>query len=260
MQSGHAVDAVKHLRQYLSAADAAQDKVEAIRAKWLPKAEAYSGLLRVDVSSGLTVAVDDEVVGQTPFALTIPVPPGEHRIDVRRGAAVESRTLLVPAGVMTWVVFEPRTEPTAPPPRLPPPPGSAQPAEQAAPSLARVITIASVGAAATLAGAISIAFVASSNRDADNADSLRTALPGNSACAQAPLPPLCPSLQRAVENQYRHRDLAIGFGITAGALVITDVVLFLVWPSDSAARSAVSQVRVSPAGGGGASLGWETTF
>lgn len=167
----------------------------------------------------------------------------------------------VPAGAVTFIAFEPPRElPTPPPAAL----VSARPAGERPSkerSAAKVVTIASVGGAAILAGTFAVVFAISSNGDENDAAQLRTQFPpGNSACAGTPPHPLCPSLQRAVESNYYHRNLAYGFGIAAGALAVTAVVLLVFWPAPSSTRATASHVLVSPVGNDGALFGWRAQF
>lgn len=262
-QCGHSVDAVKHFRRYLSAADAALDKVEAIRTKWLPRAEASSGLVRVDAGAGATIVVDGEWAGTTPLDAAIPVEPGEHRVEVRRGGTTLVSVVNAGAGIVTPVIFaapeEARGATTATPSAATPPDAVAH---HRAPdrSTAKVIAVASVGGAAALAGVISVVFAVSSGGDANYASDLRAQLPGNSTCSQIPAPSPCSQLTRTLESQYYHRDLAYGFGIAAGALLVTDVLLVILWPSPSSNRALASHLAAGPAASNAVALGWNTQF
>ena len=263
-QCGHSVEAVKHFRQYVGAADAAPDKVEAIRGKWLPRAESESGLLRVDAGAGATIVVDGESVGTAPLDATIPVSPGEHRVEARRGGTTLASVVNAGAGIVTPVLF------AAPAPAeksaiaaaapLTVMPDEAGDHRSPGPSTAKVVTVASVGAAAALAGMISAAFAISSTGDASAASDLHGQLPGDSACAQVPPHVACAQLKRTLDSQYYHRDLAYGFGVAAGALVVTDVLLVIFWPARSSGRALASHVIAAPAGSGGAIVGCAAQF
>lgn len=254
VQSGHAVDAVKHFRRYLKAPDADPDKADIIRSRWLTRAEAESGLLRIEAAPGTLILVDAEIVGTTPLVSTVPVPAGEHRVEARRGSALLADVVRAVTGEVTPVSFDVpekraavQSSSTDEAPRH-----HDQPSSE--PSRTKVVTVASVGGAALLSGAIAAAFAVSSSGDASHAAALRAQLPNNSACAATSPPPVCSQLRRQVDSQYTHRDLAYGFGIAAGALVAADVLLFIFWPRTT------SSVVAAPTGANGAMLGWRTAF
>lgn len=254
VQSGHAVDAIKHFRLYLNAPDADPDKAEVIRSRWLTRAEAESGLLSIEAAPGTLILVDAEIVGTTPLVSTVPVAAGEHRVEARRGTALLANVIRAETGVVTPVSFNVPEERAAvqSSPTDKAPPHHDQSSSEA--SRAKVITIASVGGAAVLSGAIAAAFAVSSTGDASHADDLRAQLSSSSACASAPQPSPCAPLKRELDNQYYHRDLAYGFGIAAGALVAADVLLFIFWPRTT------SSIVAAPTGAAGAMIGWRTQF
>jgi hypothetical protein len=255
VQSGHATDAVKHFRLYMRAPDLDPDKAEIIRTKWLTRAEAESGLLRVEAAAGTLILVDAELIGATPLSSTVPVSAGEHRVEARRGTALLANNVRAELGVVTPVSFAMPDESAAAasPPTLEARPSRVdQPSYEA--SRAKLITVAPVGGAAVLAGGVAVLFAISSNDDANRASELRAQLSSNSACAASPQPAACPPLKSAVDSQYSHRDLALGFGIAAGALVATDALLFIFWPRRT------QSVIVAPTSASGAMLGWRTQF
>jgi len=255
-QSGHAVDAVKHFRSYLGATDADPGKADVIRTKWLTRAEAESCLLRIEAAPGTLILVDAELIGTTPLASTVPVPAGDHRVEARRGSILLANVVRAETGVVTPVSFTvPDEKASAPPPatveiaphRIVDPPASEA-------STAKVVTVASVGGAAVLAGGIAVLFAISSNGDADRGGETSAQLSSNSACAASPQPPLCSELRRELDSAHYHRDLAYGFGIAAGTLLAADALLFIFWPR------ATSAVVATPTGAKGAMLGWRSDF
>jgi hypothetical protein len=261
VQSGHAPDAVKHFRLYLSAPDSDTDKAAIIRTKWLTKAEAESGLLRVEAAAGTIILVDAELIGATPLPASIPVTAGKHRVEARRGGSLLANEVGVASGVVTPISFD---MPDVRAPVVSPPAVESRLAVGASPrhvdqpssvaSSGKIITVASVGGASVLAGTIAVLFGISSHGDASYAADLRSELASSSACAASPQPPQCVRLRRALDNQYDHRDLAVGFGITAGALLAADALLFIFWPR------ATSTMVAAPAGTKGAMLGWRAQF
>jgi hypothetical protein len=254
VQSGHAVDAVKHFRDYLNEPDADPNKAQVIRTKWLPRAESETGLLRIDAASGTILLVDGELVGRAPLIATVPVAPGDHRVEARRGTSAPIASVVrADTGVVTSVSLIVPEEKAAALSSTTAEPAPLRIVDQSTdPSTAKIVTVASVGGAAVLAGGVAVLFAISSAGDANHAGELSAQLSSNSACTVSGQPPLCSGLRSERDNQYRHRDLAYGFGITAGALVAADLLLFLLWPRTT------SSVVAAPTDTKGAMIGWRS--
>jgi hypothetical protein len=255
VQSGHAVDAVKHFRDYLNEPDADPNKAQIIRTKWLPRAESETGLLRIDAASGTILLVDGELVGKAPLIATVPVAPGDHRVEARRGTfAPIASVVRAEPGVVTPVSLSVPEEKAAAPSSTTAEPAPRRMVEQPSPdpSTAKIVTVAAVGGAAVLAGGIAVLFAISSSGDANRAGELSAHLSSNSACTGSSQPPLCSGLRSERDNEYVHRDLAYGFGITAGAFVAADALLFLLWPRTT------SSIVAAPTDATGVIIGWRS--
>src|SRR5579862_6575179 len=61
LQSGHPVEAAQHLHEYLRHTEQPADKLDLVRTKWLPRAEAETARLDVFVPAGAEVLVDGVV-------------------------------------------------------------------------------------------------------------------------------------------------------------------------------------------------------
>ena len=83
LESDHAVESVRHMRGYLVELDAEPDKVDALRIKWLPRAEAQTSRLQIDAPSGADVTLDGAPQGHAPLP-PIDVAVGPH--DITRSA------------------------------------------------------------------------------------------------------------------------------------------------------------------------------
>lgn len=247
VQSGHPVEAINHFRQYVGAPDAVPDKVDVIRTKWLPRADSEAGHLHIDVAAGTTILVDGVNVGGAPFDSDVPVLPGEHRIEARRNDVTRTSVVHAIAGAVSAVSFD-SVERDGPPvsaakPVLPTAadrsPRHAPPAE--GPSTAKLVTVASLGAAALLAGGMAFVFATSSSDYASRASAMRASLPAQSSTCLGPSAPnLCNDLKDTINKQYSYETLAYVFGGTAAALLLVDAGLLAFWPSSNANRAAVT--------------------
>lgn len=111
----HYAEAVQRLQLYLRDAPAA--KVSAKERTevegFITDAKSKTGLIIVTGPAGGDVLVDGNEAGKTPLAEGILVDPGQHKIEVRRGAQGETKTADVTAGAKVELDFTPK----APPPK-----------------------------------------------------------------------------------------------------------------------------------------------
>jgi hypothetical protein len=230
VQSGHALAAARHLRTYLMDPNAEPETVHAIRATWLPRAEAEIGRLAIHAPRGAEISVDGRAQGSAPFQDSIAVSAGQHEVAARLGPwsqtvraaprpgevlAVQFQTIATPASAAVAVAAEhPPAGATAGPPR------------------AKLVTVALVAVSAAAATGLGAAFAVYAKQDADEASTLRSAL-ASGACAPPSPAPSCPSLARAVQYQDQNVRASIGSYVAGGALAAGAVALWLCWPSTS---------------------------
>jgi hypothetical protein len=239
LQSSHPLDAARHLRAYLASPLARPERVESIRSKWLPQAEARIGRLSIDAPPGSTTSVDGVVVGDAPFATPLDVAAGEHDVRAKIGSREDLLHVNTPAGVIVSVRFLSSAAEAPPPPASAPPTPGARliamdepaPATPAGNSPAKIVTVSIVGAAALAATGVAIAFGVGAVNAKARADSLRSGL-SSSACVpgQPSIPPACPQLASANSDQNHNFSLQIDFYATAGALAAAGVATWFLWP------------------------------
>jgi hypothetical protein len=239
LQSSRPLEAVRHLRTYLASPLARPERIESIRSKWLPQAEARIGRLSIDAPAGSTTSVDGVVVGDAPFAAPLDVAAGEHDVRVKLGSREELLHVNTPPGVVTAARFV-STAAEAPPPAASAPPAPSarliateEPAPAASPedSPAKIVTVSIVGAAALAATGVAIAFGVGAVNAKNRADTLRSGL-SSSACApgQPSVPQACSQLASATSDQNHNYGLQIDFYVTAGALAAAGVATWFLWP------------------------------
>jgi hypothetical protein len=132
--------------------------VEAIRSKWLPRAEAQIGRVAVDAPPGRRVVADGAARGDTPLREPLDVLPGEHEISV----GAEAKHVRVGAGELSMLTFRAPEETTtlAPRPALSRSPSTpeAQTTRASGPPAAKIVAIGALGTAAILAAGASLLF------------------------------------------------------------------------------------------------------
>jgi hypothetical protein len=213
LQSGRSSDSVRHLRSYLTRSDAQADKLDAIRTRWLPQAEAHLARLEVQGTAGVEILVDGQSIGFTPSD-DFELDGGQHSVVARKGSWSQEVTVVVRAGdfvAMRADVPELRALPEI---------GPAEGVTES--NLARTITEVSLVSAgiAAAGGAIGYAL----------------------AAGQATRP------ERA-----RDSDLALGFALGATALGAGASVTWFAWPiaahrGESARVQAVPEFDARKAG------------
>ena len=233
LEAGHAVEAYAHLRQYLGRTDATAANLDAVRTRWLPRAEARTVRLNLVVLPGTEeIRVDGRVPEAAPLAPTGPptgtplvsfvIAPGEHEVRVRWGASVRSRHVVASAGEIIELQFRQPDSLTA---------TTAPDKARAGRSRARWITALGLGAAAVATAGVAIGFgvayeshKSDANRAFQSVTSDSGCLPPNQAVACGPA------------NQDRQAERTSGITANwlfaaAGALAVIGVATWFLWPS-----------------------------
>jgi hypothetical protein len=253
LHSDHPVEAAGHLREYLTHTEEPADKLDAVRTKWLARAEARTARLEITAPAGAEVAIDGAVQGQAPLS-SIVVREGEHDVTARHQALAETRHIRARGGELVDVHFQLASDPApaaAPSPVStasgspvtfePPPKGSLD---------AKWIAVLATGSGAVVAAGIGIGFALASQQSAKDVRGTRDLLdmapnPWSGSECQSPSPSaaaLCSRLDSQTSTQSRQATISNwAYGI-AGALGVASVVSFLFWPSSS--------VRLEPTVGG----------
>ena len=114
LNADHPVEAAAHLREYLTHADEPAAKLESVRTKWLPRAEARTARLDVFAPAGAQLAVDGAVpqdaktaTGPTGAPMTsIVVAAGEHDVSARQGTLSETQHVTARGGELVELHFQ----------------------------------------------------------------------------------------------------------------------------------------------------------
>ena len=239
LQSGHALEAVRHLRAYVRDPDAEPAKVDVVRSKWLPRAEEQTARVVVEAPPGAEVLVDGQTQGTAPLADPVDVSAGEHEVVARLGSWLRSTHVSTTGGQVFRAHFEmaaePPPAPAAAPPAAPPPPPPAAPEGPAigrSPSAGKIVTVVSLTTAALVAAGLGVVCSVDAQSDASHVTNLSAALPSSSACTGSNAGSLqCTTLQHAIQTYNQDRSTATGLYITGGVLAGAALVTWLVWPN-----------------------------
>jgi hypothetical protein len=255
--SSRLLDAIRHMRQFVKAPDAAPDDVKLAKEQFIPAIEKQTGRVAITASRGTSISVDGEELGLAPLADAIDVLPGKHVV-VGKG---QSGTVAVEVEVRSGQLIPAKlaNEVTAPPSG--PPPGTALPYEdqhplepEREPSSTRLITTIVIGSGALVAAGIGVAFLALASSNGSDADSIANSL-GNdrSACAGVSSSD-CTSLREANDARNRDNNLATGFLIGAGVLAVGAAATYFFWPKAEPRRGRAGAYFVPAPGGGAGAL------
>jgi hypothetical protein len=236
LQSGHALDALGHLRAYVKDPGAEPAKVEAVRSKWLPRAEEQTGHLIVDAPPGADLLVDGQTLGKAPLAEAVDVAAGEHDVLARLGAWSASVHVSTTGGQFSRVHFETSAVPvasTAPVAGALPPtqPSQERESDRSGPSTAKVVTVIVTGTLALTAAGVGLAFALDAEANASTAQGFRNELaPGACTGAGGSSSP-CTALRQATQSQNQDVSVSHGLYIAGGALAGTALLTWFVWPN-----------------------------
>jgi hypothetical protein len=256
LNSDHPVQAAAHLREYLTHADEPAAKLESVRSKWLPRAEARTARLNVFAPMGAQVAVDGVVQehgsvpeGQmgTPMA-SIVTAAGQHDVTARQGTVVETQHVVARGGELVELHFQ----------RVPDGPEPASAIGQSVPasteigertegttSRAKWITVVALGSGAVIAAGLGVGFgIASNNKFIDVQglhDQLDAGPPGmGGACSGASAStPLCTKLKDDVAANRLDWTVSATAFVGAGVLALASVATWRLWRTDKPKAGSV---------------------
>ena len=267
LEAGQPVEASKHLREYLSRRDAPTAKLDVVRAKWLPRAEARTARLEVFVGAGAEIRVDGVIASAAlpptqsgdptggPLA-SIVIAAGEHEVSARQGTFEQSQHVSARAGEVVELHFQ------RPPPMSAPSATvwtSDRESHAVTNSGAKWITAAGLESAALVAAGAAIGFSVAVEHSATDANgliqSVRTATGGNSGCLPPNQAPECGQVSRDRQSEHTNAAVANGLYVAAGAFAVAGAAAFLFWPSSKeTSGSALHLVPVLGERAGGAGL------
>jgi hypothetical protein len=255
LQSAHAVESVRHMRAYLAGLDVEADQAEAIKTKWLPRAEAQTSRIQVDAPAGAEIEIDGQLEGRAPLQ-AIDLHVGDHQVIAHDGSWSHWQHVVTRAGELVLIHFEQPASaraqiagPANPPLQMPTAPTG--------PPTAKLLTVVALASGAVVATGLGIAFAVASRNEANSAKDLLSQVPldpdhpedPNSRCLQSPLPPPCPRLQ--ADNRAAHDAYLLSNGLYGGAAVLAGAaaLTWFIWPARASGHTTSTPAAIIPTAG-----------
>jgi tetratricopeptide (TPR) repeat protein len=266
LNADHPVEAVQHLREYLTHAEEPAPKLESVRTKWLPRAEARTARLDVFAPAGAQVAVDGVVQpGLAPEAgtasrtglplMSIVTSAGEHDVTARQGTATETQHVAARGGELVELHFQ-RVPDAAPPPVAMVWSNTANGPESregtpATSSRAKWITVIALGSGAVVAAGLGVGFAVASTQKASAVQNLRGSLDAPSShgwtgmeCAGASASRVaCTELRDDVTANRRDWTVSTVAFVGAAVLGVASLATWRWWRADTPKAAASLEVR-----------------
>ena len=266
LNANHPVEAVAHLREYLTHVDEPTTKLESARTKWLPRAEARTARLNVGAPMGAQLVVDgviqegaETTTGPAGAPLTsIVVATGEHEVSARQGTLSETQHVTARGGELVELHFQRVAD--APSPAVPIRwAGSNEAREHAhdATPRAKWVTVVALGSAAVVAAGLGVGFGIAATKEADDAQSVQNEIrPGSawtgSKCFGTGAPTLCTQLKGDVDANRAYWATSVASYVGAGVLGAASLATWMLWKPKSGAIAARPTLGVQ---GGGLVVG-----
>jgi hypothetical protein len=250
LNADHPVDAAAHLREYLTHTDEPAGKLESVRTKWLPRAEARTARLDVFAPAGSQLAVDGTVeqeakttTGPTGAPMTsIVVAAGEHDVSAQQGTLSETQHVTARGGELVELHFQ--RVAAAPTPAMPIGRTNSTDTREHADgraSHAKWITVVALGSAAALAAGFGVGFgIAAADKasDAQNARNSAGSAWSSNRCYGASAPPLCTQLKGDVDANRGYWGVSAASYVGAGILGAASLATWMLWKPKPAALAA----------------------
>jgi hypothetical protein len=263
LNGNHPVEAVAHLREYMTHTDEPPAKLLSVRTKWLPRAEARTARLEVFAPAGARVFVDGTEEGpatpgpdttNSPIA-SVAVAAGDHEVSTLQGAVSEAQHITARGGEVVELHFRPPPEVPAPPPAIVwPTHADARESDGEATSRPKWVVVIAFGLGAAVAAGVGVGFGLAAQKNARDAQSTRDSLAQRSAwndaeCTGASASSrLCMQLKSDVDANRQDWTLSAVSYVGAGVLGVASLATWLWWRPKSFAVSARPAIHPRNAG------------
>ncbi len=268
VKSGHALEALVHIRQILRDPKATPDD-HTKAARLFDEANRVTAHVAIEAPAGAEIVIDHVPSGEAPVNEPFDVTPGKHVCEARANGTTRVIEVTASVGDVVTARFalDAARAPTvsAPVPVAAPPAAVAQqpadtnepPPEHVAPhhheSNARVVVPLVIGAAAVVAVGVGVGLgLVSKGKESDAEDFRASHAPG--FCANS-TSSACTQYANILDSQQQATSVERALLIGGGVLAVGAVVTYLVWPHRS--HSERDAMWIAPAPGG---VGFGGTF
>jgi tetratricopeptide (TPR) repeat protein len=250
LNTGRPVEAAAHLREYLTRAEEPAAKLEAVRTRWLPRAEARTARLDVFAPAGSQFAVDGAVpqdakttAGPTGAPMTlIVVAAGEHEVTAQQGMLSETQHVTARGGELVELHFQRVAAAPAPAVAIGwTGSGEAHERAESATSRAKWITVVALGSAAVVAAGFGVGFgIAATDKanDVQNLQDSPSSAWSSSRCHDASGSPLCTQVKGDVDANRAYWTVSVASYVGAGVLGAASLATWMLWKPKSGAIAA----------------------
>lgn len=252
LNAAHPVEAAAHLREYLTYSAEPAAKLESVRTKWLPRAEARTARVNVFASTGAQLSVDG-LVQQGAKAITGPngtpltsivVAAGEHEVTARQGTLSETQHATARGGELVELHFQRVADAALQAPAIAWMPGreTRERTESGGPR-AKWITVVALGSAAVVAAGLGVGFGIAAANKANDAQNVQSQMAPGSAwnvnqCLGPSASALCTQLKGDVDTNRAYWTVSIASYVGAGVLGAASLATWMLWKPKSGAVAA----------------------
>jgi len=247
LNASRPVEAAAHLREYLTRTQEPAAKLEAVRTRWLPRAEARTARLDVFAPAGAQFAVDGDVPQDakttaeptgTPMTLIV-VAAGEHEVTARQGALWETQHVTARGGELVELHFQRVAAAPAPAVATGWTGSETQGRAEGGASRAKWVTVVALGSAAVVAAGFGVGFGIAAANKASDAQNVQNGLgSGNSQCHGASAPPSSAQLKGDVDANRTYWTVSPASYVGAGVLGAASLATWMLWKPKSGAIAA----------------------
>jgi hypothetical protein len=256
LRSNRPVEALHHLQEYVKDKRVTEEE-RAKASKYLAEAHSKTGHVFVEAPNGAIVMMDDQALDKkAPIKDPVDVTSGKHVCQVRLPDKTQTVEVIAQPGQSVTVKFGgdnpvvtegPSTNPDG---TTPPAPGSKWPT-------GKIVTVASLGAAAV--GAIVLGVVFKVGQDSARSD-VEALTSGGLNCNAKPAPADCTTTLPDRKSTYdTDRTLAVVFFAGGAALAAGAIATIALWPNEKSQPMRGSRLTPVVSAGGGA-LVWSGSF
>jgi hypothetical protein len=226
------LEAVRHFREYLQTPGESLEKIEAVRTKWLPRAEAQIGELRVVAPAGAEIAVDGQPAPLDPSTGVTEVTIGDHVVHVHAGERDALEPVQVKAAERVTIAL--LMDDVAPAPAVALVPSA--PNDAPRPPAGKVATVSGLGIGGLALAGLGVGFALTSQQDGSHVSALRASL--GATCGGASPASACTQVTHDESIQRRDAELATALYVGAGVLGVAALSTWVLWPTPSRPSAA----------------------